>query len=226
MRITERFSNLAECYAYLDPASGTTEQKKSSQARSAIAVIALDTMARCYLRYCWAERVPPDQILEKVIEVQLTFHPQIFGIESTAQQTLFAGLVDHECLKRGVTINIFYDKGRIAHTSKNERIRNAIQPLVKAGRFFLLEDGSQLKAEQEIKTFPSGLTMDIVDACAGAINLIPPRRLHLHKQHAKLTQAIRNYKQLAGITSQDQHTPPWQQELERRRQQSLQDHRF
>lgn len=180
-------SLLTETYAYCDPASGTTQVKRASQARTAFCVVACDPLARVFVLYHFADRITPSAIVEKVKEIQLTYAPALFGIEANAQQSLFAGVLEHDLLKDHVAINLEYVHSS-TQINKLERIRSIIQPLSRSGRLFL--QASDRHLVEEIRAFPTGPTVDSVDALAGAISLIPPRKLTRHTQH---TSAIADY---------------------------------
>lgn len=193
-----------ETYAYLDPASGTTEQKRANQARSAFCVVGIDDLARVFVLYSWADRISTTDIIDKVAELQLTYTPVLFGIESAGQQTLFASVVEHEILKRGIPINIEYHKPPTL-IEKPERIRAAIQPLSKSGRLFY--QPHQTLLIEESRAFPTPLTFDLIDSLAGAISLVPPRRLTSRIRDASTLAGIREYLRLSG---QDHLLPLYQ----------------
>lgn len=181
-------SLLSEIYAFCDPASGTTQQKKASQARTAFAVVSCDSLGRLFVIYSYADRISPSAITETIIDIQLTYHPLTFGIESNAQQSLFAGTVEHELDKRGIPNHLLY-VNQPTQVNKLERIRALIQPLSRSGRLFLSPGMTLL--EQELRAFPTGLTVDAVDALASAIALVPQPRLASRPSYP--SQAIADY---------------------------------
>jgi len=187
---------LVETYAFLDPASGTTQERRASQARSGLAVASVDALGRVFVLFTWADRVAAPDIIERCIELQLTYHPVVFGVEASGQQTLFIGALEHEFHKRGLPINLEYHHPP-SHVEKIERIRHAIQPLSRAGRLFVQPEHTLLI--EELHAFPTGVTVDLADALAGAISLIPLRKLTVHTRSEKLQRAIADYRQRAGL---------------------------
>ena len=82
-------SLMLHTYAYLDEASGQIIRKlRTSQ--TAIVVCAQDEVGRLFVLYTWAGRVRPTEIVQEVIRAHMMYHPRMFGIESNAQQNLFA----------------------------------------------------------------------------------------------------------------------------------------
>lgn len=188
-------SLLTECYAFLDPAGGSTETKKASQAKSAITVVSVDHLARIFVLYAWADRISSPDVTEKVIDIQSTYHPKVFGIEASAQQSLFIGMVEHECLKRSISINIESVK-QPTTIDKIERIRTSLQHYSRSGRLFLAHHMTQLS--EELRSYPTGLTVDLVDSLASAVALIPPRRLAINANPTATHAAIAHYLTLSG----------------------------
>ncbi|MEE9586119.1 MAG: hypothetical protein V3W09_04385 [Nitrososphaerales archaeon] len=184
-------SDLVKRYAFLDPASGKTNQKvKRLRARSAIACIGLDYLWRIYVLYTWAARVSPSKIIEQTLWVNEEFHPTIFGVESNAQQYLFATQIEQAARAKGQHFPIAYvDQSSMVH--KENRIRSVLEPVIFQGRLCTQE--SQIEAEGELSAFPTGRTVDIVDAIASAIALAPPMRIKrvLNSEAEELASILR-----------------------------------
>ena len=163
--------------AFLDPAGGKRDQPvKKVRARSAIVVISADTMNRIFVRHTWADRCPVGEIYRQVYAINALYHPQQFGVEGSAQQSIFAdGLIIHAA-EHNENINIINVQQPLSVT-KEFRIRTHIQPLMPDGRLFMKQDQQELK--DELVTFPMSNPVDLVDALASAISMIP-KRLSLH----------------------------------------------
>src|SRR3990172_6085092 len=82
--------------AFCDPAAGKRLALKRVRARSAIVVVAQDTWGRVFVLFAWAARCSTDQLTAKLFEVNDTFHPRTFGIESNAMQSLYGDMVGRE----------------------------------------------------------------------------------------------------------------------------------
>lgn len=160
--------------AFLDPGSSRRgAQLKATTSRSALIVVSGDDIGRCFIRYAWAGRSPVDVLVDQVMLVHRRFAPRIFGIESSAQQSLFVGGLNF-------ISRLMDEKVRLApidqptKVTKEFRIRAAIRPKIATGALFCPDTPEFLELRAEMDEFPSGATMDMVDALASAITLLPP----------------------------------------------------
>lgn len=160
-----------ETYAFLDPAGGKSTIKKV-RSRSAIVVIHADNMRRIFVRHVWADRVSTQKIIETLFQVNEQFKPRLFGIEANAQQSLFADSVriQAQLQKKKVPIVPVLQPTKV---DKEFRIRSVLQPIVENGWLFWLTKHVELEAE--LRVFPHGHTMDIVDTLASVISMVPKR---------------------------------------------------
>jgi hypothetical protein len=197
-------SLMLNTYAYLDEASGQT-RRVGKTSRTAIVVVSQDPLGRLFILYTWAGRVKPTEIVDQVIEAHVRYHPKMFGIESNAQQNLFAQLLTELVHRKGIRdFAPVYVRPPMDKT-KIERIKNAIQPYGKSGRL-LYHPVMHSELAQEIATFPTGQTNDLIDALAGCIALIPPV---FEPQQAHTTQdAIKTYLKAIGISENEIMTIP------------------
>lgn len=171
-------SQLHTTTAFLDPAGGKKGEKiKSTRARSAIVVVSADHMNRVFVRDTWAERCSVADIRAQVYAMNRKWKPNQFGIEGNAQQSLFADAMILDAAEKREDINII----NVVHPTsipKPFRIRTYIQPLMPDGRLFMMADQTDLK--DELITFPMANLVDILDALASAISMLP-KRLSLHE---------------------------------------------
>lgn len=165
---------------FLDPAGGKRGEKvKSQRARSAIVIISADHMNRIFVRDIWAERCSVADIRAAVYRLNNKWKPNQFGIEGSAQQSLFADAMILDAVEKHEQINII----NVVHPTtitKEFRIRTHVQPLMPDGRLFMKADQGELK--DELITFPMSDPVDLLDALASAISLIP-KRLSLDEGH-------------------------------------------
>jgi hypothetical protein len=89
-------------------------------------------------------------------------------------QSLFADLVTDAAQKRMKRI-AFIPVTQPTRIDKDFRIRTTLEPVIADGRLFTMEKHSEL--ESEIRSFPTGMTKDLVDCLASAITLVPRRPL-------------------------------------------------
>jgi predicted phage terminase large subunit-like protein len=166
--------------AFVDPAGGNSRQAlKKVRARSAIVVIGVEPdLQRIFVRHAWAARATTDELVNEMFNVgQMFTGLRQFGIESNAMQALFAGVVMREARAKGIRIP-FIEVKQPTNVDKDWRIRSILQPVLAEGRLFLLKN--QIELINELRSFPTGKTKDIVDALASAIHMVPmvkPKRL-------------------------------------------------
>mgnify|MGYP001570931418 CR=1 FL=1 len=162
-------------WAMLDPGSGKTrDQLKRTSARSAFVVVASDWLRRVFVVEVWAGRVATGVLVDKIIELNRKWQPRAFGIESSAQQSLFYDQLIEMMRIKGVRVPL---QGITQPTKieKDFRIRSAIQPFLGNGRLFVPDTGDPfiIELENELRSFPVGKTKDIIDALASVLTMIP-----------------------------------------------------
>ena len=179
-----------ERFGFTDPASGRSRLKKI-RARQAIVVIASDWLQRIYILYTWAGRIPTTRYLDKIINVCDDYQPKLFGIEAKAMQSLFADLVT-DAAKRRMKRIAFVAVTQPTKIDKDFRIRTTLEPVIADGRLFMQE--SHIELESELRSFPTGLTKDLVDCLASAISLVPRRPLpqQQNEEAEQLASYLRN----------------------------------
>lgn len=163
---------LTQRYAFCDPSGGKRAVKRT-KARSAIVVVAQDTLSRFFVLHAWGDAVSTDSLIDRILDTQEKFQPRVFGVEANAMQSLFADALLREARFTGkkVPIRAVHQPTRV---DKEFRIRSILQPVVADGRLFTQQH--QIDLYSEISSFPTGATCDIVDALASAIALAPPPR--------------------------------------------------
>jgi len=179
-----------ELFGFTDPASGKTRLKRV-RARQAIIVIAADWLQRIYVLHTWAGRIPTSRYLDKIIKTCDDYRPKRFGIEANAMQSLFADLVTDAAKQRMKRI-AFISVTQPTRIDKDFRIRTVLEPVIADGRLFIQE--SQVELEGELRSFPTGLTKDLVDCLASVITLVPRRPLPVQQSEEadQLAKYLRN----------------------------------
>lgn len=141
------------------------------RARSAIVVVAADWLNRFFVVEAWGKKCPTAELIEKVFEVNATWKPTIFGVEANAMQALFADAL----AIIGEQRNVMLPLSAIMQSTKIDklfRIRTILQPTISESRLFVQPE--QVDLRNELRAFPLGDTVDLVDALASVINLVPP----------------------------------------------------
>lgn len=160
-------------YAYLDPGSGKQEHElKKLAARSALVVVAVTPMSHILVPFSWAARVSSVEIVRKILEVNQMFRPIRFGIEASAQQSLFSSLTRawaREVKQQLPLVNIYQP----TKVKKVFRIQTEIQPVLAHGR--LVIGPGNLELRNELRTFPNHPVMDLVDALGTCIRELVPQ---------------------------------------------------
>lgn len=169
---TLRLEDLVK-YSFLDPAGSKKSAVKKVRANSAIVTVGVERgpLQRIFVLEAWRGRDNAPQLIERVLATNERWHPQQFGVEANAMQSLFADLVAHEAqrLHKNLPLVPITQPTKI---DKEWRVRDAIQPVIGHGRLFLLD--SQVELIEEITSFPLGEYRDMIDALASVIaHLIP-----------------------------------------------------
>jgi hypothetical protein len=170
-------------YAFIDPAGGKRQQLKRVRARSAIVVVGADYMERLFVLHTWADRASTPQILEKVFAINERFKPRRFGCEANALQSLFADAIRYIAKERGLRIPLTPVE-QPTKITKEFRVRSILQPIIGNGRLFLQPNQHELRTE--ITAFPTGLTVDLVDALASVAAMVPPISKHALEARADI----------------------------------------
>lgn len=174
-----RLDDINPRYLWLDPASGKKKEAiKSVRARSAIVVVGTDAINRIMVLDAWADRTGTNEIVRNFVDMCEYWGPSIAAFEDMGQQSLLFDPIMDEAEKRGLHIPLMAIKPT-TKVDKRFRIRATIQPVYGAGR--LLIDDSLIELINEITAFPMSPTMDLVDAMASAIALVPPITTNQHE---------------------------------------------
>lgn len=187
--------DLQERYAFCDPASSKKEVVKRVRSRSAIVVIAIDSISRIFVLLAWADRCSTDKLIDRIFEVGEAYKPRIFGCEANAMQSLFADAVRREARlsQRKLALTSVNQSTKV---DKDFRIRAALQPVIANGRLFIQPHHHE--ARNEITAFPMSPTKDIIDALASAIALAPQRRIR--QQRDAETENLARYLRQSGAS--------------------------
>ena len=179
-------ASLQPIYAFCDPASGEQTVKRVSS-RSAIVAAAADQLGRVFVLYTWAKRVPTDQLMDQIYQVNERFRPRQFGVEANGLQTLFKGAFLRDAREHGIHIPLV-GIPQPTKIIKDNRIRHYLQPLFGFGKLFLATHMVEL--QHEITTFPMNPKKDLIDALASVCGMIPaakPRRVQDRRLEAELS---------------------------------------
>jgi len=186
-------TDFTDTVAFADPASSKSPLK-SQRARAAIVVVSQDQWRRVFVRAIWAEATTANALTDKIFELNALWRPHPFGCEANAMQVLFAESVLREARMRDIRLPLV-PVYQPPQQKKAFRIRQALQPLIASGRLFLMQDQGEL--EHELTTFPQHPRVDLVDALASAVVLLPKRSLP--QQNADDHEGLRAYLRQSGV---------------------------
>lgn len=185
--------DFTDTVGFVDPASAKSVLK-SQRARAAIVIVSQDRFRRIFVRACWAEATTANALTDKIFELNAKWRPHPFGCEANAMQILFAESVLREARLRDVNLPLV-PVYQPPQQKKAYRIRQALQPLVASGRLFL--GAGQQELEHELVSFPQHPRVDLVDALASAVTLLPKRSLP--QQDADDRHGLASYLRQSGI---------------------------
>ena len=184
---------LSEKFAFLDPAAGKQgrDQAKRGLARSAIVVVALDYAQRIFVMEAWAKRCSTPDLVEKMFELNSKWKLQQFGVEANAMQSLFIDTVNMIARQRRERLPLV-PVTQNTRIDKMFRIRAALQPIFSEGRLLIGEDQQELR--NELRAFPRGQTVDLVDALASVVKLLPniPQEEQVNEDARELAAYLRD----------------------------------
>lgn len=161
-----------DVYSFVDPAGGKSQTLKKVRARSAVVTIGVDEVNRVFVLDTWAERTSTELVIKKIFDVYQDWRPSAIGIEANAMQALFADAVIYASTLKNLRIPVV-PVVQPTRVTKEFRIRTALQPVISSGRLFIPESCGLLRAE--LGVFPTGDTVDLVDALASAVNMAPKK---------------------------------------------------
>lgn len=168
-----RLTDLVDTVAFCDPGGDKRGGRlKYARANTAIVVVGQDILCRIFCLFCWAEQASTDRMTDMIFSTNEAFKPRVFGVEENGLQTLYEASLEREARASGIRIPLL----GVSHSTrvkKEFRISSILQPVFTQGRIFTQEH--QIELENEIRGFPSGKTLDRIDALASAVQLLPSR---------------------------------------------------
>jgi predicted phage terminase large subunit-like protein len=179
--------------AWVDPAGGPTAAKHQKP-RAAIVAIGQDDFERVFILDSWADRVPPDKLIDRIFDTNARWRPAVFGIDASGPQVIFSQTVQREARERGIKIAL---RPTALRADKTFSIETTLQPLAAAGRLFRPPITRIHSLEAEWSNFPDGFYRDQLDALACAVRLLP-RTLPEHLRNMGREQ-LRRYLQSTGM---------------------------
>lgn len=196
MRI--KLPQLRSIKSFCDPAGRPKKaaELKRVRARTAIVTVGADWLGRVFVLDAWANRASTEIVVTKIFDTYGQWVPSTFGVEANAMQELFAGMLALQARQRGVHLPIAEVRPP-GNIDKLWRIRTTLQPLLARGQLIVRDDLVELLGE--LRSFPTGRTVDILDATAYAIGLLPARSVEAVPEPNERDQ-IAAYLARAGVS--------------------------
>jgi predicted phage terminase large subunit-like protein len=138
--------------------------EKSGAARSAIIVDGVYKDERIFLLEAWAKRCEPFKMIDQIFEFASKWSCTDIAFESVAYQRILKPVLEAECDRRGVWLNIIEVKPDTKERKVN-RIRGRVQPYLERHQIFVNQE-QHAEFIEEMADFPTGSTMDLIDAFA------------------------------------------------------------
>lgn len=181
-------------YVFVDPHGGKRDiSHRRLSSRAAIVVAQSDAVGRIFVRSAWAARCSTDELIARIYATNDRFHPKTIGIEANGLQALFGDAIMRDARLAGKRLPVT-PVFQPTTQEKDFRIRTSLQPLIGAGRIFLIgTDPGQLELRQEIVTFPQNPLKDLIDCLASVCRLMPvkqPQRVR-DEEREKLLDYLR-----------------------------------
>lgn len=147
-------------YLRIDPAIS----ERPGAARSAIVVDGIHSDGRVFVLDVWAKRCQPSEMLKAAFDLHERWQPAGWGVEGVAYQKVLKPIIEEECSRRGIWVDVSLLTPD-SKTRKENRIRGKLEPYVDAGLIWMNPE-AHADLLQEMNDFPTGLTVDILDAFA------------------------------------------------------------
>lgn len=147
----------------VDPAPSEQSQiNKERNARNAIVVVGCDPWGRRYLLDCWAGRVDPGEVVDKIFEMARRWGTKLVGIEEVVFSLVYRHWIARIGRDGGDYLQVVPLKPD--RQDKDTRIISMI-PEMKGG-FWHFTRGYCAAVVQELVQYPHAATRDLIDAMA------------------------------------------------------------
>jgi len=147
-------------FVLVDPA----REGKRGKARHAVLVVGVDTDEDHWLLYAWAERGSTDAMMEKAFYAYERFKCQKCGIEGYGGDQHLQNYMNYKARVEKKKMKVVVFK-KSTDRSKEERIR-ATQPRFERRSVAVVDSDTEFR--KEYLQFPSGVTVDLLDAYSHA----------------------------------------------------------
>ena len=129
-------------YCHFDPALGDD----TSNDPVAAIVVGIIPGPRVFVLEAFKKHITPIEQVNKLIQIQETFVPNLFTIESVGYQRALRYFLQQEARRRGVYLRVEDSKPE-RNKSKQQRIRARLQPLFRTGSIYIRSDQTDFLEE-------------------------------------------------------------------------------
>ena len=134
--------------------------EKESADYTSIAIIGVDKDLNWYLVDGFFGRIKPDETIERVLEFANNYKPEVILYENVAFQKSFGVFMKNEMMRRG----LYYNIETITRTKSKLSVIKGFQPIVEAGKFFIVRDGGNSRFVNELLDEMQQITNDKIYA--------------------------------------------------------------
>jgi len=163
---TLRTNQFVDIVGFVDPASGKTS---TPGCQNAIVIIGQDEEGKAFVVDEYAERTSSDALNLAVFAKNRRWRCKRFGVEASAQQYLYYEAIVREAQIRRERI-ILVPVEQPTNQTKEWRITTTIQEWMHNGMLYVDESCTELL--KQLKNYPNGQLVDVVDACASALRML------------------------------------------------------
>jgi len=152
----------------VDPAK--TVKMHSKETGFAVWGVNLET-GRLYLRYARGEKLHPDEVIDRAIELCLAYNIKVLGVETTGSKEFISYPFINEIIRRGLAIefidlNAKKGQGEFAGVGGGKKMRiSSLVSYYRRGVVYHEKDNTN-EAETQLLAFPRGERKDVIDAAA------------------------------------------------------------
>lgn len=160
-------------YAFLDPHGGKSGPIKRLASQTAIAIGGTDGK-RFFILDCVGGRWHTNEIVDNLYALTQRWTLRSIGAEANGLLNLWYDTLLREAKEKGKHLPLV-PVPQVTTKEKDDRIRDRLQPLSRAGQLLLRNGLDVLK--KQIADFPQSPQKDYIDATASLVAFIPPKTL-------------------------------------------------
>ena len=197
---TTLLNDLRPLYGFIDPHGGKAGPIKRLASQTAIAIGGADDRGRVFILECCGGRWHTSEIVDQMYALVQRWTLKAIGAEETGLMNLWYDTLLREAKEKGKHLPLVPVRP-VTTVHKDDRIRDRLQPLARAGKLFIRQGLDTLK--NQIRDFPQSPQKDFIDATAGLVALLPMKTRE--RERLQMDEEKAAYLRKAGRTSEEIH---------------------